>query len=46
MAEVKPRIRLDKKDVKKGDTVDVKTLVSTSWRPVCAKTQAASSSRA
>jgi len=28
MAEVKPRIRLDKKDVKKGDTVDVKTLVS------------------
>ena len=28
MAEIKPRIRLDKKDVKKGDTVEVKTLVS------------------
>src|SRR5262252_11242818 len=28
MAEIKPRIRLDKKEVKKGDTVDVKTLVS------------------
>ena len=28
MAEVKPRIRLDKKDVKKGETVVVKTLVS------------------
>src|ERR1700722_13354177 len=28
MAEFKPRIRLDKKQVKKGETVDVKTLVS------------------
>jgi sulfur-oxidizing protein SoxZ len=28
MAETKPRIRLDKKDVKKGDTVEVKTLIS------------------
>ena len=28
MAEVKPRIRLDKKDVKRGDPVEVKTLVS------------------
>ena len=28
MAEVKPRIRLDKKEVRKGETVDVKTLVS------------------
>jgi sulfur-oxidizing protein SoxZ len=28
MAELKPRIRLDKKEVKKGETVDVKTLVS------------------
>jgi len=28
MAEVKPRIRLDKKNVKRGDTIDVKTLVS------------------
>ena len=28
MAEFKPRIRLDKKEVKKGETVDVKTLVS------------------
>src|SRR5215831_4883996 len=28
MAEAKPRIRLDKKEVRKGDTVDVKTLVS------------------
>ena len=28
MSNVKPRIRLDKKDVKKGDVVEVKTLVS------------------
>jgi sulfur-oxidizing protein SoxZ len=28
MAEVKPRIRLDKKDVKKGETILVKTLVA------------------
>ena len=28
MAEVKPRIRLDKKDVKKGEAVSVNTLVS------------------
>src|SRR3974377_78086 len=28
MAEIKPRIKLDKTDVKKGDTVEVKTLVS------------------
>ena len=28
MAEVKPRIRLDKKQVKKGETVVVKTLMS------------------
>ena len=28
MTEFKPRIRLDKKDVKKGETVGVKTLVS------------------
>jgi sulfur-oxidizing protein SoxZ len=28
MAEVKPRIRVDKKDVKQGETVGVKTLVS------------------
>ncbi len=28
MAQVKPRIRLDKKQVRKGETVDVKTLVS------------------
>jgi sulfur-oxidizing protein SoxZ len=28
MAEVKPRIRLDKKDVRKGETIDIKTLVS------------------
>jgi sulfur-oxidizing protein SoxZ len=28
MAEFKPRIRLDKKEVRKGDAVDVKTLVS------------------
>ena len=27
MAEAKPRIRLDKKEVRKGETVDVKTLV-------------------
>jgi sulfur-oxidizing protein SoxZ len=28
MAEPKPRIRLDKKEVRKGETVDVKTLIS------------------
>ena len=28
MADVKPRIRLDKKEVKKGETVGVKTLIS------------------
>jgi sulfur-oxidizing protein SoxZ len=28
MADVKPRIRLDRKVVRKGETVDVKTLVS------------------
>ena len=28
MAEVKPRIRLDRKVVRKGETIDVKTLVS------------------
>ena len=28
MAEPRPRIRLDKKDAKKGDLVEVKTLVS------------------
>ena len=28
MADVKPRIRLDKKDAKKGDVIEVKTLVS------------------
>jgi sulfur-oxidizing protein SoxZ len=28
MADVKPRIRLDKKDAKKGDIIEVKTLVS------------------
>jgi sulfur-oxidizing protein SoxZ len=28
MAEAKSRIRLDKKEVRKGETVDVKTLVS------------------
>jgi sulfur-oxidizing protein SoxZ len=28
MAEVKPRIRLDKKEAKKGDLIEVKTLVS------------------
>ena len=28
MADVKPRIRLDRKDVRKGDIVEVKTLVS------------------
>ncbi len=28
MAEFKPRIRLDKKEVRKGEAVDVKTLVS------------------
>jgi sulfur-oxidizing protein SoxZ len=28
MAEFKPRIRLDKKEVRKGETIDVKTLVS------------------
>jgi sulfur-oxidizing protein SoxZ len=28
MADVKPRIRLDKKEVRKGETVEVKTLVS------------------
>jgi sulfur-oxidizing protein SoxZ len=28
MAEVKPRIRLDRKEVRKGETIDVKTLVS------------------
>jgi sulfur-oxidizing protein SoxZ len=28
MAEVKPRIRLDKMEVKKGDTIEVKTLIS------------------
>src|SRR6266566_3838398 len=28
MADIKPRIRLDKKEVRKGETVEVKTLVS------------------
>ena len=28
MTEFKPRIRLDKKEVRKGETIDVKTLVS------------------
>ncbi len=28
MADVKPRIKLDKKEVKKGETVEIKTLVS------------------
>ena len=28
MADVKPRIKLDKKDVKKGDAIEIKTLVS------------------
>jgi sulfur-oxidizing protein SoxZ len=28
MADVKPRIKLDKKEVKKGETIEVKTLVS------------------
>jgi sulfur-oxidizing protein SoxZ len=28
MADVKPRIRLDRKDVKKGETVEIKTLLS------------------
>jgi sulfur-oxidizing protein SoxZ len=28
MADVKPRIRLDKKEVRKGETIEVKTLVS------------------
>ena len=28
MAEVKPRIRLDRKEVRKGEAVEVKTLVS------------------
>ena len=28
MADVKPRIKLDKKEIKKGETVEVKTLVS------------------
>lgn len=28
MVEIKPRIRLDKKDVRKGEAIDVKTLVS------------------
>ena len=28
MAEAKPRIRLDRKQVRRGETVDVKTLVS------------------
>lgn len=28
MAEVKPRIKLDKKEVKKGDAIEIKTLVS------------------
>jgi sulfur-oxidizing protein SoxZ len=28
MADVKPRIRLDKKEAKKGDIIEVKTLVS------------------
>ena len=28
MSNVKPRIRLDKKDAKKGDIIEVKTLVS------------------
>jgi sulfur-oxidizing protein SoxZ len=28
MAEFKPRIKLDRKDVRKGETIDVKTLVS------------------
>ena len=28
MAEFKPRIKLDKKEVRKGESVDVKTLVS------------------
>jgi sulfur-oxidizing protein SoxZ len=28
MTEVRPRIRLDRKEVRKGETVDVKTLVS------------------
>ena len=28
MADVKPRIRLDKKEAKKGDVIEVKTLVS------------------
>jgi sulfur-oxidizing protein SoxZ len=28
MADVKPRIRLDRKEVRKGETVEVKTLVS------------------
>ncbi|MTW17393.1 thiosulfate oxidation carrier complex protein SoxZ [Rhodoplanes serenus] len=28
MTNVKPRIRLDRKDIKKGDTIEVKALVS------------------
>lgn len=28
MADVKPRIKLDKKEVKKGDVIEIKTLVS------------------
>jgi sulfur-oxidizing protein SoxZ len=28
MAEVKPRIKLDRKEVKKGETIEIKTLVS------------------
>ena len=35
MAEIKPRIRLDKKDVKKGDTVEVKVKVR--WDKLVAK---------
>jgi sulfur-oxidizing protein SoxZ len=28
MADVKPRIRLDRKEIKKGETIEIKTLVS------------------
>ena len=46
MADVKPRIKLDKKQAKKGDLVEVKALVSQSWRRACARTRAATPSRA
>ena len=41
MSDIKPRIKFDKKEAKKGELVEVKAWSSTSWKAASAVAQTA-----